>query len=93
MRILSRMLDATRTMQRKDYTDQRQSTPGEDVFRQPPPALSGSQLNGGLNIEDRLRSFMNENYPAEYEQHIKAYFKALLEKSTLNSVQPSHDKE
>ncbi len=93
LRILSRMLDATRTLQRKDYTDQRQSTPAQDVLRQPPPALSGSQLNGGLDIEDRLRHFMNENYPAEYEQHIKAYFKALLEKSTLNSKQPSYDKE
>jgi hypothetical protein len=93
LRILSRMLDATKTLQRKDYTDKRRATAAQDVFRLPPAALSGSQIEGGLDIEDKLRRFMNEFYPAEYEQHIKAYFRALMEKSNLNMVQPSDDKK
>nr|MBN2277786.1 hypothetical protein [candidate division Zixibacteria bacterium] len=79
LKIYSRMLDASRTMQRKDFTEQRKASVGEDVLRNSPPALSGDQLQGGLDIEDRLRRFLNESYPPEYEQHIKAYFKALLE--------------
>jgi hypothetical protein len=79
LKIYSRMLDATRTMQRKDFTEQRQAQSGEDISRSSPPSLSGDQLRGNLNIEDRLRQFLNESYPPEYEEHIKAYFKALME--------------
>jgi hypothetical protein len=93
LRVLSRMLDATKSLQRKDYTEKRQATSAENLFQVPPPALSGSQVNGGLDIEDKLRRFMNENYPAEYEQHIKAYFKALLEKAGNPVVQPGYDSE
>lgn len=79
LKVHSRMLDAVRTMQRKDFTDQRKASVGEDILRNSPAALSGNQLNGGLDVEDKLRRFMDEEYPEEYEQHIKAYFKALME--------------
>jgi len=85
LKIYSRMLDASRTMQRKDFTEQRKATVGEDVLRNSPPSLSGDQLQGGLDIEDRLRKFLDESYPVEYEQHIKAYFKALLEQMNPNT--------
>jgi hypothetical protein len=81
LKIYSRMLDATRTLQRKDFTEQRRAKVGEDIIRNSPAALTGNHLQGGLDIEDRLRQFLDENYPEEYEQHIKAYFKALLENS------------
>jgi len=87
LKIYSRMLDATRTMQRKDFTDQRKAQSGEDVLRSSPPALTGSQLKGGLDIEDRLKKFMNESYPPEYEEHIKAYFKALMEQMDYQITQ------
>jgi hypothetical protein len=80
LKIYSRMLDATKSLQRKDFTEQRKATVGEDILRSSPPALTGNHLQGGLDIDDRLRQFMDESYPEEYEQHIKAYFKALLEK-------------
>jgi hypothetical protein len=81
LKIYSRMLDATRTMQRKDFTDQRKARIGEEIIRNSPAALSGNHLRGGLNIENRLRQFLEEKYPEIYESHIKAYFKALLENS------------
>jgi hypothetical protein len=80
LKIYSRMLDATKSLQRKDFTEQRKAAVGEDILRSSPPALTGNHLQGGLDIDDRLRRFLDENYPEEYEQHIKAYFKALLEK-------------
>ncbi|PKK83340.1 MAG: hypothetical protein CVT49_09055 [candidate division Zixibacteria bacterium HGW-Zixibacteria-1] len=92
LKIYSRMLDATRTMQRKDFTEQRKASVGLDVLRSSPGALSGNNLQGGLNIEDRLRQFLNESYPQEYEQHIKAYFKALLE-SVYQSPPPAMENE
>jgi len=93
LKIYSRMLDATKTLQRKDFTDERKSTVGQDVFRNSPAALSGNQLKGGLDIEDRLRRFLDESYPQEYEQHIKAYFKALLEKIDNSSPMPNYEVE
>ncbi|MBN2227185.1 MAG: hypothetical protein JW763_07450 [candidate division Zixibacteria bacterium] len=93
LRVLSRMLDATKSLQRKDYTEQRQAEVGKDVLRSSPPALSGDQLDGGLDIEDRLRKFLDENYPEVYEAHIKAYFKALLDNIDLNKTQPAYDSE
>jgi hypothetical protein len=80
LKIYSRMLDAARTMQRKDYTEQRRAESGKDIIRNSPPSLSGDQLQGGVDIDDRLRQFLNEKYPQEYGEHIKAYFKALMEK-------------
>ncbi len=92
LQVYSRMLDASRTMQRKDFTDQRKASVGKDILRNSPPALSGNRLQGGLDVEDRLRQFLNEKYPPEYEQHIKAYFKALLENAGyLNAPVPVND--
>ncbi|UCD16689.1 MAG: hypothetical protein JSV44_09535 [Candidatus Zixiibacteriota bacterium] len=93
LRILSRMLDATKSLQRKDFTEQRQAASGKDILRNSPAALTGNQLNGGLDIEDRLRRFLDEEYPEAYEQHIKAYFKALLENLEMNTMQPGHETE
>lgn len=93
LKIYSRMLDATKTLQRKDFTEQRKAAVGQDIFRASPPALSGNQLRGGLDIEDRLRQFLKESYPQEYEQHIKAYFKALLERIDYNPPRPSYESE
>ena len=91
LKILSRMLDATRTMQRKDFTDQRRATTGEDILRSAPPALSGNNLRGGLDVDDRLREFLKEEFPEIYEAHIKAYFKALIENSNINQHESSDE--
>ena len=87
LKIYSRMLDATRTMQRKDFTDQRRARIGEEIIRNSPTALSGNHLRGGLDIENRLRQFLEEKYPEVYENHIKAYFKALLENSDFKEYE------
>ncbi|HHI03681.1 MAG TPA: hypothetical protein ENL22_09190 [candidate division Zixibacteria bacterium] len=91
LKIYSRMLDATRTMQRKDFTDQRRARIGEEILRNSPPALSGNHLRGGLDIEGRLRQFLEEKYPEVYESHIKAYFKALLENSDFRLYETSDE--
>ncbi len=91
LKIYSRMLDATRTMQRKDFTDQRRATVGEEILRNSPAALSGNNLQGGLDVEDRLRKFLDEEFPEVYEAHIKAYFKALLENSEFNLRKPADE--
>ncbi len=79
LRIYSRMLQASRSLQRQDYTEQRQSTSAQKQAFQVPPALPSDLLNDQTNLEDRLRRYLGDNYPRQYEEQIKAYFRALLQ--------------
>ena len=79
LKIFSRMLEATRSMQRKDYTEQRQATSAENDVFYVPPSLSSEMLEGQGDIEDRLQRYLGDEYPAQYEEQIKAYFRALLQ--------------
>jgi hypothetical protein len=73
------MLEATRSLQRKDYTDQRQATPAAENIFHVPPSLPAGMFDDESNLEDRLRQYLGEDYPAQYEEQIKAYFRALLQ--------------
>jgi hypothetical protein len=79
LKIYSRMLEATRSLQRRDFTEQRQATSANSEEYYAPPSLSGDLLMDRLKLEDRLRRYLSEGYPPQYEEQIKAYFKALLQ--------------
>lgn len=79
LRIFSRMLEASRSLYRKDFTEQRQSESAGDATVFAPPELSPDLLDENVKLEDRLRQYLGDSYPKQYEEQIKAYFKALLE--------------
>jgi hypothetical protein len=79
LRVYSRMLQATRSLQRKDFTEQRRATSATEQPTFVPPALPADLFDDRINLEDRLRRFLGDNYPPQYEEQIKAYFKALLQ--------------
>jgi predicted nuclease with TOPRIM domain len=87
LKIYSRLLEASRSLQRRDFTEQRQATTGRDNLMAAPPALPADLLGDRLNLEDRLRQYMSEEYPAQYEEQIKAYFRALLQ-NAINGSSP-----
>lgn len=79
LRVYSRMLEATRSLQRRELTEQRRAqTPTETPLFQP-QALPAELLNDRTNFEDRLRQYLGAGYPPQYEEQIKAYFRALLQ--------------
>jgi len=78
LRIYSRMLEATRSLQRKDFTEQRRATTATEQPVLVPPSLPAGLLDDRMEIEDRLRRFLGDDYPPQYEEQIKAYFRALL---------------
>jgi DNA repair exonuclease SbcCD ATPase subunit len=87
LRIYSRMLQAARSLQRKDFSEQRRATTAEDQPYFVPPSLPTDIFSDRVNLEDRLRRFLGDNYPPQYEEQIKAYFKALLQaESALNNL-------
>ncbi|MFH1687974.1 MAG: DUF4175 family protein [bacterium] len=82
LKIFSRMMQASRSLQRRDFTDQRQANTATQELFSAPPALMRNMLEDGLTIEDRLRLYLSEEYPLQYEQQIKAYFKVLYQIQT-----------
>ncbi len=94
LRIYSRMLQATRSLQRKDFTQQRRATTAEDHPLWVPNGLPQNLLDDRLGLEDRLRRFLSGSYPPQYEEQIKAYFRALLKsQAEVPQVSPSGESE
>ena len=81
VRIYSRMLQSTKALNRRDFTQERQARVGSDFLRKSPPGLSDG-LSNQAPFEDRLQEFLKEGYPPEYERQIRDYFKALNKSST-----------
>lgn len=75
-RIMTRLLDAQRSLRKQDYSRKRKANVGEDVVRQSPDQIRNLGERGSSLREDLLRA-MKEGYPMEYEHLIKAYFRAL----------------
>ncbi len=86
LRIYSRMLQAARSLQRKDFSEQRQATTASEQPAYLPPALPADVYDDRVNLEDRLRQFLGRSYPPQYEEQIRAYFKALLQAQSGQGV-------
>ncbi len=72
--ILTRLLNAQRSMRRRDYSERRKSRPGEAYEVEPPPELSQQEK------DEMMRDLLYQRrgyYPPEYEELIRAYFKAI----------------
>jgi hypothetical protein len=77
-RILSRLLDAQRSVKRRDYSRRRQARSGQDVFRQSP----GGEAAEDFKVLERLRRDIlrigEEGYARDYQALIRRYFEALI---------------
>ena len=78
-KILSRLLDAEKSMRERDLSKQRRAEVGQDVSRPTPKGLPSGLYQTDQPAKDDLSKFLEEAYPKEYEQLIKDYFKALSE--------------
>ena len=76
-RILSRLLDAQRSMRRRDYTRRRASESGRDYSRTVPGALPESVTRVAQELREDLLRAMQQGYPSEYRELIRAYFERL----------------
>ena len=76
-RILSRLLDAQRSVNRQDFDPERESRPGEDVRRASPPALPPELLRESDRLRLDLLKAQADRYPARYRAFVEAYLQAL----------------
>ena len=76
-RILSRLLDAPRSVNRRDFDPEREAKPGEEVARRSAPELPPDLLRENDRLRLDLLKAEADRYPARYRAFIEAYLRAL----------------
>ena len=77
-RILSRMLDAPRSVEKRDYSRKRQSRPGVDVVRSSPGALSPELLKTRPSLAALLARAGRDPVAPRYRALVDEYFQSVL---------------
>ena len=73
-RIFSRLLDAQKSVHRRDFSKKRESkSPQKQIFQTPDSLIVKEEK---IQIKDILK-FINENYPEEYHRLIKKYLEKI----------------
>lgn len=76
-RILSRLLDATRSMNERDYETKRESRSGQDGSRNSPNALDYTTQEGKTRALQELLRSIQQGYTKDYESLIRRYFESV----------------
>ncbi len=76
-RILSRLLDAQRSLRQRDYRRERRSSVGEAYRRVSPDPLDEEITKARRELREDLLRAMQREYPSEYRELIRAYFESL----------------
>lgn len=83
-RILSKLLDAQRSINERDYEKNRESNTGKDIARKSPADLNLSSDKGKDQITDELNRAVQEGYSRDYEDLIRKYYEALQKEEMKN---------
>ena len=83
-RILSKLLDAQRSVNERDFEKRRESNSGKNFVRQSPGELNLSSQKEKDKIRDELNRAINEGYTRDYEQLIRKYYEALQKENSVN---------
>jgi len=78
-RILSRLLDAPRSVEKRDYSRRRTSRPGVDVVRSSPGALSPDLLKSKPSLAALLARGGRDPVSPRYRALVDQYFQAILQ--------------
>lgn len=76
-RILSRLLDATRSMTERDFEKERKARSGNDVTRRSPNDFDMSTQEGKQAAMKEFLQSVKQGYTKDYELIIKQYFESL----------------
>jgi hypothetical protein len=86
-RILSRLLDAQKSVRRRDYSRQRRSRPGQVALRRSPGELPAELEDVDEVLRRDLLQALSEDYPKAYQELIRAYFEALSRQTNVGTEQ------
>lgn len=83
-RILSRLLEAQRSINERDYEKDRESKAGKEFVRESPADLNLNSEKGKNKIKDELNKAIQEGYLKDYEELIRKYYEVLQKKNIKN---------
>jgi len=78
-KILSRLLDAEKSLTKRDYSKDRMAEAGEDIIRRGPEELPSDLGEKDRSKREWLKKVFEESYPKEYEELIQEYFRRLTQ--------------
>ncbi len=82
--ILSKLIDAQRSLNERDYEKERESRTGENIFRNFPAELNFNSPNSSNTIRDELNKAVKEGYSRDYENLIRKYYEILQSEAIEN---------
>ncbi len=87
-RILSRMLDAQRSLRKQGWSKKREARQGLDLAYRGPGTLPADLGASDNPLRERLQQALNEGFPPEYHQLIRRYFENLIEEASRRDGNP-----
>jgi hypothetical protein len=82
---LSRLLDAQRSIRKRDLGRERQSRTGEQLASERPSKLPAELLSARERLEADILRGRSDLYPPEYRELVERYFQALAEHNVPDS--------
>jgi Domain of unknown function (DUF4175) len=82
-RILSKLLDAQRSINERDFEKNRESNTGKDIVGKSPGNLNLSHDKSN-QLSDELNNAIQEGYTRDYEELIRKYYEALQKDDVKN---------
>jgi uncharacterized protein with NRDE domain len=82
--ILSKLLDAQRSINQRDYEDKRESKSGKDIVGESPAELNLSSQKAKNSVRDELNKSVQEGYSKDYEELIRKYYELLQKENIKN---------
>jgi hypothetical protein len=83
-KILSKLLDAQKSINERDFEKERKSESGNNVVRNSPAELNLKNQQGKEKLKDELNRAVQEGYNKDYEELIKKYYEALQQERINN---------
>ena len=85
-RILSRLLDASKSQRERDYENKRKSESGTQIAGKSPKELDANALNAKDRLQEDLLKALEQKYSRDYQELIRRYFEE-LEKMGQSEIQ------
>ena len=83
-RILSKLLDAQKSINERDFEKQRESNTGKEIAGKSPAELNLTTEEGRDQLRDELNKVVQEGYSKDYEELIRKYYEALQKENNKN---------
>jgi hypothetical protein len=82
--ILSRMLDAQKSVREKEYSKKRQAERENTSIAKSPPELKQEMLERENKLRKEMLNALKEGYSSEYKEYIKSYYELLSRQQQVN---------